>query len=50
MYDDEGGNPTDLIFGVVGIVWCVVVMALLWTFAKAVVQEILGVGNAKHER
>lgn len=50
MDDESEGNVSDLVFGVVGVVWCVVVVILVWTFAKAFLQSITGSGDVTNDR
>lgn len=49
MDEEPDGNASDLIFGLVGIVWCVVVVALVWTFVMGLLRSLLGKEDAKHE-
>lgn len=50
MNDEPEGNLSDLVFGVVGVVWCVVVVVLVWTFAKAFLQSTPGSEDDKNDR
>lgn len=34
MNDESESDWSDLAFGIVGVVWIVAVLAILWTFAK----------------
>lgn len=46
MNDEFEDDWSDLAFGIVGIVWIVAVVAMLWTFAKGFWQ---GVTEGKSE-
>lgn len=50
MDEDLEGGWSDLVFGVVGIVWFVVVAALVWTFVKAFCLSVFGMDGAEDER
>ena len=50
MDEDFDGDWSDLVFGLVGIVWFVVVVVLIWTFVKAFCLSVLGMDEAKDER
>lgn len=50
MDDESEGNVSDLVFGVVGVVWCLVVVVLAWTFAKSFLQSITGSGDVKNDQ
>lgn len=48
MDEEPHGKAPDLLLGLVGIVWCVVVVALVWTFVTGFLQSLLGKEDAKH--
>lgn len=50
MNEDFEGDWSDLVFGLVGIVWFVVVVVLIWTFVKAFWLSVLGMDGPKNER
>lgn len=49
MDEEPDANASDLIFGLVGIVWCVVVVALVWTFVMGFLRSLLGKADGRHE-